>query len=216
MDAELERLHEKIDRLTEMVTAQHRRQAQIEDLARDAWPMANQAIRLATHELEEVGAVTLEDVLFLLKRVLRDTCLLAKLLNRAEAALGLMDEVEVLGKQVFTNAVEVLAQLERKGYFKLAQGGAQVVDRAVGELSETDLRALADNLPALLALFRAVNRPAGLALARQVVEAANAPPPAASLPALLKQLAAPQTRQGLARAVQVLQALGAAPADSPP
>ena len=214
MDAELARLHEKIDRLTEMVEAQHRRQTQLEDLARAAWPAANQLLRLATHELEEVGDVTLEDVLFLFKRVLRDTCLLVKLLNRAEAAMDLLDEVELLGKQVFANAVEVMAQLEHKGYFKLAQGGAQLVDRAVGEITEADLRALADNLPALLALFRAVNRPAGLALARRAAEAVNAPPPEASLRTLLRQLAAPQTRQGLARAVQLLQVLGAEPAEA--
>ena len=78
-------LLEKIDHLTEQVEAQRRRQQELEELQHDLIPIVNHAIKLSINELAEIGnEFKLEDLLYLMKRMLRNTHLL----------IGLMDQLE--------------------------------------------------------------------------------------------------------------------------
>ncbi|MBT8335963.1 MAG: TusE/DsrC/DsvC family sulfur relay protein [Gemmatimonadetes bacterium] len=59
---ELERLHEKLDRLMNAVAILDRRRDELEDIVRDVMPAANGAVRVATHhlwELEQDGTLDL-------------------------------------------------------------------------------------------------------------------------------------------------------------
>ncbi|RLD00266.1 MAG: hypothetical protein DRI46_07725, partial [Chloroflexi bacterium] len=139
MDKELTTLHQKVDTLveqmaflTEQAQSQQRRTQEFEELKADLIPIGNQLVHLTIQELEEIGTeFELEDLLYLLKRALRNTTLILAMMDRFEALMGIADEVGLLGKQVFSTVVEELDQLESNGTF--AQGGELLRSLSDGE-----------------------------------------------------------------------------------
>jgi uncharacterized protein YjgD (DUF1641 family) len=195
MDKELTALHQKVDSLSEQITilteqaeSQGRRAQEFEELKADLIPIGNQMVSLTIQELEEIGTdFELEDLLYLLKRALRNTNLILGMMDRLEALMGIADEVDLLGKKVFSTLVEELDRLERAGTLKNG-----------GELLRTisDGETLGD-LNRALAAFQA---------------APPEPPP--SLFALMKGVSTPEARRGLNRLIKMINALGQSQVES--
>ena len=191
MDKDLALINEKVDQLTlqigyltEQADAQQRRVREFDELKADLIPIGNQLIHLTINELEEIGSdFELEDLLYLLKRVLRNTHLILSMMDRFESLMGIADEVELLGKQVFSSAVEALDQLEQTGLFTQA-----------GDLFNT--LAKENTLSDLNKMLKAFHLEGG--------EDASAP----SLVSLVREANRPETRRAFSRLVKVLQALG--------
>ena len=189
MEKELTALHQKVDTLTEQMSflteqaeSQRRRAQEFEELKADLIPIGNQLVNLTIRELEEVGAeFELEDLLYLLKRVLRNTNLILAMMDRFESLMGIADEVDLLGKQVFSTVVEELDRLESNGTF--IQGGEMLRSLSDGET-------LGD-----------LNR----ALQAFVTEPVGGSP---SFFSILKEINRPEARRGLGRLLNVLNALG--------
>ncbi len=191
MDKDIALINEKVDQmilqiayLTEQTESQQRRVREFDELKADLIPIGNQLIHLTISELEEIGTdFELEDLLFLLKRVLRNTNLILSMMDRFESLMGIADEVELLGKQVFSSAVEALDKLEQTGFF--TQSG-DLFNTLAKENTLSDLNKMLTafhlgesdeaSAPALLTLVREANRP--------------------------------ETRKAFFRLVKVLQALG--------
>ncbi len=191
MDKDLALINEKVDQLalqiaylTEQAEAQQRRVREFDELKADLIPIGNQLIHLTINELEEIGSdFELEDLLYLLKRVLRNTHLILSMMDRFESLMGIADEVELLGKQVFSSAVEALDQLEQTGLFTQA-----------GDLFNT--LAKENTLSDLNKMLKAFHQ--------EGKEAASAP----SLVSLAREANRPETRRAFSRLVKILQALG--------
>jgi uncharacterized protein YjgD (DUF1641 family) len=218
--ADLAQLHAKVDRLTELMEAQHERQQALEDLQQDLIPIANQAIKLTIDELAEIGTeFRVEDLLFLLKRLLRSTDLLNRMLDQLEAVSALGDETAVLGKQVFGTVVENLDRLERRGAFDFARSGMYVMDQILSEFDEEDVRALGDNIVTILKTVRNMTQPDVMNLANNAVQALQQEDGAqesTSLLALAREFSDPKVRRGLARMLNMLKALAdQSPSTSP-
>ena len=104
MDKDLALINEKVDQLTRQITylteqaeAQQQRVREFDELKSDLIPIGNQLIHLAIDELEEIGSdFELEDLFYLLKRVLRNTHLILSMMDRFESLMGIADEVELL------------------------------------------------------------------------------------------------------------------------
>lgn len=212
-EGNLASLHSKVDRLTEIVEAQERRQQELEELKRDLMPIANHAIKLSIDELAEIGTeFQVEDLLHLLKRLLRSTDLLLRMLDQMEALSAAGDEAQILGKQVFGQIVESLDRLERKGYFDFARGGAYVADQIMRQFSEEDVRALGDNVVLILNTVRNLTQPEIMQLTNHAVDALRVEPdePAesASMWQLVRAFGDPQVRRGAARLLQLVKSLG--------
>jgi uncharacterized protein YjgD (DUF1641 family) len=196
MDKDLAVLHTKIDQLTEQVAFltdqaqdQQRRGRELDELKSDLIPIGNQLVNLTIQELEEIGAdFELEDLLYLLKRVLRNTHLILSMMDRLESIMGIADEVELLGKQVFSATVESLDRLERSGLF-------QQTSDLLRNLSEGDTLA---EINRVLVVF-------------QENSGSTQTPP--SLLGLLGQLNQPEARRGLDRLVKMVTALGGDPGE---
>jgi len=191
MDKDLALINEKVDQLavqmaflTEQAEIQQRRAREFDELKADLIPIGNQLIHLTIDELEEIGSdFKLEDLLFLLKRVLRNTHLVLTMMDRFESLMGIADEVELLGKQVFSSAVEALDKLEQTGLFSEA---GQLFDTLTTENTLSDLNRM-------LKAFHAEDE-----------EGTSTP----SLVSLVKDANQPETRRAFARLVKMLQALG--------
>ena len=170
--------------LTEQAEIQQRRAREFDELKADLIPIGNQLIHLTINELEEIGTdFELEDLFFLLKRVLRNTHLIMTMMDRFESLMGIADEVEILGKQVFSSAVEALDKLEQAGLFTEA-----------GDIFNTLARE--NTLSDLNRMLKAFHIEEG--------DRASAP----SLVSLMKDANQPETRRAFARLVKMLQALG--------
>ena len=218
MANDLAQLHQKIDLLTNQVAylteqteVQQRRQQEFDELKQDMIPIANHMIKLSIDELADVGQeFEVEDLLFLLKRVMRNTHLILSMFDRFEALMGITDEVELLGKQVFSTTVETLDQLERDGYFAFAQEGWKIMERIVTEFSEEDVSALGDNIVTILNTVRNMTQPEIMTLANNAVGAIREDIPeteTASIWTLLRELSSPKVRRGMARMINLLKTL---------
>lgn len=222
MNEDIALLHKKIDALTaqvayltEQAEEQRKRQQAMDELKNDLVPIANHFIKLTIDELAEIDTeFQLEDLLYLFKRVLRNTNLILAMMDRAEALMGLADEAEILSKQVFHTMVEELDRMEREGYFAFAQEGWRIIERIVTEFSEEDVRALADNIVTIVTTVRNMTQPEILALANNAVGAISEIPadaPAPSTLALLKEFSDPKVRKGLQRMLNLVKAIADQP-----
>jgi uncharacterized protein YjgD (DUF1641 family) len=191
MTQDLTQVNEKLDMLIVFMEEQQSRNRAMEELRDDMIPIANHFIKLTIDELAEIGTeFRSEDLLFLLKRLLRNTHTLIRLVDQLEAVMGFADEAELLGKQVFNSLVEKLNELEQKGYFELAGEGIQALDRVVEELDAEDVQALGNTMVQSLRTLR---------------EPAPETPP--SMLALVKEMNDPQVRIGLSRMLNIMKSL---------
>jgi uncharacterized protein YjgD (DUF1641 family) len=222
MEKDVALLHQKIDTLTtqvafltEQATLQQRRQQEFDELKQDMIPIANHMIKLTIDELAEIDPdFEIGDLVYLLKRVLRNIPLILAMFDRFEALMGITDEVELLGKQVFSTAVEQLDQMERTGYFAFAREGLGIMERIVTEFSEDDVRALGDNVVTILTTVRNMTQPEIMAMANNAIGAIQEVPPEEKTPSilsLLRELSNPKTRRGMARMINLLQVLDEQP-----
>ena len=218
MENDLALLHQKIDLLTLQVAfltdqaeTQQRKHVELDELKQDMLPIANHMIKLTIDELADIGQeFDIEDLFFLLKRMMRNTNLILGMFDRMEALMGITDEVELLGKQVFSTTVETLDQLERDGYFAFAREGWAIMERIVKEFSEDDVRALGDNIVIILNTVRNMTQPEIMSLANNAVGAIKEDIPeteSVSMWALLRELSSPEVRRGMARMINLLKAL---------
>jgi uncharacterized protein YjgD (DUF1641 family) len=218
MENDLTSLHQKVDKLTEQVAiltshqeVQKRRQQEFDELKQDMIPIANHMIKLSIDELAEIGdEFQLEDLIFLLKRVLRNTNLIMAMFDRLEALMGIADEAQILGKQVFNYSVEELDRMERMGYFGFAQETWRIFERIMTEFTEDDVRALGDNIVTILTTIRNMTQPEIMTLANNALGAIQQEIPTTeriSTFALLRELGNPKVRRGMARMINLLKAL---------
>jgi len=211
-------LHAKLDTILEQIQDQRQRQEELAELRGDLTPIVNHMIKLSIDELAEVGSdFQLEDLLNLVKRLLRDTQLIAGLLDRLESTVELADEVQRVGKQAFNQAIVSLDHLEQDGYFAFARGGKRILDKIVTEFSTDDINALGDNIVLILNTVKDMTQPEIMNFVRNtllVAEEEIDKPIDISYSGLLYQMRDPAVRRGLALTMRVLHVIGSqAPAN---
>jgi hypothetical protein len=188
MDKDLALLHQKLDYLTEQLEAQRQQQEGINELMQDAVPVVNHMIKLSIDELAEIGTdFQLEDLTFLLKRILRDTRMLVGLLDQVEAFAELAEEGQTMGKRIFHQVTMELDRLEREGYFGFARAGWSVAERAVKEFNAEDLESTGN---------------------RMIEALKQEPPEKVSFFALLRAMGDSKVRRGLYRSMNLLKVIG--------
>lgn len=210
--ADLEILNNKIDRLTDLMEEQQRRGQAMDELKADMVPIVNHMIKLSIDELAEIGnEFQFEDLLYLVKHLLRDTQLLVSTLDQLEALHDFADEAQILGKQMFNQVVDQLETMEQAGYFEFARGGMYVMERVVSEFGEEDVRALGDNIVLILNTIKDMTQPEIMHFIRNTLLLAEKEiekPVDISYRSLLTQMRDPEVRHGLALTMRVLKAVG--------
>ena len=216
MDEQIVLLHEKIDYLTQEIEAQKKQRVELQELKQDLLPITNHLVKLTIDELAEIGTdFELEDLLFLLKRLLRSSRRLISLLDQVDGVIDLGSDIGLIGKQAFNNTIESLDRLEREGYFGFVRGGSEILERIVHEFDENDLQALGDNIVTIFSTIRNMTQPEVLSLVNNAITSiqdeteGNAKPP--STWTLIRKLRQPEVRKGLARVLNLVKSLGESP-----
>ena len=209
-------LMEKMDRIESHMAKQQRRQQEMEELQRDLIPIGNHMFKLAIEELAEIGSdFQSEDLFFLLKRLLRDTHLLMKLLDQLENAMELSEDMKFLGKQIFNQGVQELDRMERQGYFAFARESWLIVERIMTEFSAEEISTLGDHVIGALKTVQKVSQPDVMKMANRSIDVFLQPPAEGekvSTWQLIQEMGSPQARSGMLRMIQLLKTMGETPA----
>ena len=215
LNQKLDRLTGQMEEMTEFVESQRRRQREWDDLKADLTPVAMDMYQVAVEQLSEVEPyVQLEDLLYLVKRLARNTRNIEQLLDQVESVSDLLQDAGPIVNDAFLTAVQQMDVMERKGYFRLIKEGQYVLDNVVDAFGPQDVRQLGDNVVTILMTIKEMTQPEVMAMAQNLagtMRKTEAQPEEVntSFWSILKQLRDPQTRRGLAVTLEMLKAVGA-------
>jgi uncharacterized protein YjgD (DUF1641 family) len=220
MDPQLDELNRKIDALTAQVAylAEQAREAELarrsgEELLETAMPIARGAMDLVTTQLEDVQEyLEPDDLIRLLKKVIRHAPQMEMLLDQVDGITDLIDVVGPITKEGMDKATAVVEELDRKGYIAFGKGGLRMLDNIVCNFTENDVDRLGDNIVLILNTVKDMTQPEIMSFVRNtllVAEAEVQKPVDTSLGSLLKQMNDPAVRRGLALTLRILHVVGA-------
>jgi uncharacterized protein YjgD (DUF1641 family) len=194
--------------LTEEARIQQARRQEWDELRNDLTPVAHEVFQLSVRQLDEVESyVQLEDIIRLLKRMMRNTRNLEQMLDQLESLADLGSEVTPLTQDAFLTLMMELDAMERKGYFTFLRGGIEIMDHIVTSFSEDDIRQLGDNIVLILETVKEMTQPEIMLLLRNTAAVMREEDVTedVSLLSLLRQLNDPGVRRGLAKTLSVLK-----------
>ena len=215
LNQKLDRLTGQMEEMTEFVESQRRRQREWDDLKADLTPVAMDMYQVAVEQLSEVEPyVQLEDLLYLVKRLARNTRNIEQLLDQVESVSDLLQDAGPIVNDAFLTAVQQMDVMERKGYFRLIKEGQYVLDNVVDAFGPQDVHQLGDNVVTILMTIKEMTQPEVMTMAQNLagtMRKTEAQPEEVntSFWSILKQLRDPQTRRGLAVTLEMLKAVGA-------
>ncbi len=220
MEQEIKELNQKIDALTEQVAylaqqaqAAERAREERSELLRDVMPIANDAMRLATEQLQEIqDFVDLRDLLRLVKKLARATPFIEQMLDQIDGIKDLLDVLGPMSKELFNKAENMMDVADHKGYFAFARGGMKIMDNIVTSFSEDDIAQLGDNVVLILRTIKQMTQPEVMTFLNKAVidvEKETEAPVDISYRALLGQMRDPNVRRGLGLTMRMLRTVGA-------
>jgi uncharacterized protein YjgD (DUF1641 family) len=213
LNGKIDALTAQMAYLTEQAQQAERGRQERAELVSDLTPIANDAFRIAVRELEEIQHyVDLGDLLRLLKRLARNGPNIELLLDQMESLMDLVATMGPLADNAFSRAVEILQEMEQKGYFGFAREGVRIADNVVTSFSEEDVKALGDNVVLILQTVKSMTQPEIMNLLGNTVKTLDAEPLQPSdysYRSLINQLRDPDVRRGMAVALRMLQGIGA-------
>jgi len=219
MDLANAELTQKIDLLTAQVAylteqariAEQARQAR-EELMESMLPVAKDAMRLASEQMEEVQEyLDPQDLVRLLKKLVRHTPQMEMLLDQLDSMTDLLDVARPMAREGLDKATTVMNELERKGYFVFAQGGMRMMDNVVTSFNEEDVNRLGDNIVLILNTIKDMTQPEILNFLRNTLLVASREvekPVSTSFLDLYRQMQDPSVRRGLGLTMRVLKVIG--------
>jgi uncharacterized protein YjgD (DUF1641 family) len=217
MDPTILELNQKIDALveqmaylTEEARQQKRRRQEWDELKSDLTPIAGDVFRLTVEQLDEVESyVQLEDVLRLLKRLMRNTRNLEQMLDQLESLAALWQDINPLTQDAFLALMSQLDGMERKGYFMFFRGGLNILDQVVTSFSEDDIRQLGENVVLILRTIKEMTQPDIMQMMQNTASVIREEDTNGnvSMLSILRQLNDPAVKKGLSKTLTVLKAV---------
>jgi uncharacterized protein YjgD (DUF1641 family) len=223
LERKLDTMSGQLDLIAEELREQRLRRRQWDELRSDLSPIAAEAMELASNELEAIqDFVQPEDMLRLLRRILRNTKNIEDGMARYESLMDFLDDAGTLTNEAVVKILTTLETFEQRGYFEFANAGMGVVDEIVTAYSKEDVEALGENVVQMLDIIKNLTQPEMLAVATRMLDAVQRQQAAAELePAeppglfnLAGQMRDPEVRRGLARALNTFKVVSASETES--
>ncbi len=219
MDQTMVELTQKIDALTAQVTYLSE-QAQIAERGREErtelvdsmMPVAREAMRVVSEQLEDVQYyLDPDDLVRLLKKLIRHLPQIDMLLDTLDGVSDLSTEVNHIAREGMDKAAIVMEDLDRKGYLAFGKSGLRLVDMVVTSFTEEDVDRLGENIVLILNTVKDMTQPEIMNFVRTtllVAEREVEKPVDTSYLALMRQMRDPAVRRGLALTMRVLHVVG--------
>ena len=219
MDLANAELTQKIDMLAQQVAylteqariAEQARQSR-EELMETMLPVAKDAMRLASEQMEDVQEyLDPQDLVRLLKKLVRHAPQMEMLLDQLDSLTDLLDVARPMAREGMDKATSIMDELERKGYIRFANGGMRMMENVVTSFSEDDVKRLGDNIVLILNTVKDMTQPEIMNFLRSTLLVASREvekPVSTSYLDLYRQMRDPDVRRGLALTMRVLKVVG--------
>lgn len=210
MDKDLELIHKKLDFLTEQMMETQRRQREMEELWKDLTPIMTDLFNTAAEELDEIAPYFgYEDLIHLVKKMLRNMRSLTALFEQVEGAQDFVKDMVPLSKDIFDDVLQRLDALEQKGYFSFMKASLGVLDNIVTNYTEEDVRQLGENITTILDTVKQATQPEVMTSVQNAVAIYRdidvEIPKKMSTLALIKQMMDPEVRRSLGTGLAILK-----------
>ncbi len=160
LEKELQDIHQKLDFISDQMRDYQQRQKEMSELKSDLSLIAKDIFDAAVDGLEDVAPYfDSGDLIHLLKKLLRNTKNINRLLTQMESAEDLFADLQPLGKQMFDQLLKTLNELDQKGYFEFFRESIKIVDTVVTSFSTEDVRLLRENIASILLTFKNMTQP---------------------------------------------------------
>ena len=214
VQAQIDAVNRKLDFIVEELAHQKRHRLEMQDLKDDLTIVAKDLYQTSVVELEEISDhVKPGDLVYLLKKLLRNANNISKAFDQLESFRDLLMDLQPITKEVYRDALVKLEELERKGYFELVRHSGGIMDDAVDTLIEEDLEKLRGNIPRLIRWLKSVTQPGTLQSLETLVVALERGEASArqdvSLLGLAREMNTPEARRGMAAFIEFVKGLGA-------
>ena len=208
LNQKVDALSAQVEFLAEEARQQQRRRQEWDELRSDLTPVAGEVYRLSVQQLDEIeGYVQLEDIIRVLKRLMRNTRNIEKMLDQMESISELTGELAPLSEGMFLTLMTRLDEMERKGYFTFMQGGMEILDTIVSNFTEDDVHQLGENVVLILNTLKEMTQPEIMQLLSSTASVMREEdlPEKVSMLYLMRQFNDPAVRRGLAKTMNVLR-----------
>lgn len=169
--ARLDVLDRKLDLVLAEVDEIRRFRREAEELKDDLARVGKDLFQTTAGELEGVAPfVQTGDFAALAKRVIRNVNSFNEILVQLESAREFLADATPLARQLFSDGLAKMDELDRKGYFAMTREIQRALDNVVANFTVEDVRLLADNLVAILHTVRQLTQPQMLQAINNAVE----------------------------------------------
>ncbi len=160
LEKQLADIQAKLDFITAQMEAQQRKQQEMEELKQDLIHIGKDAFNSAVVQLEEVSPYfDTDDLVYLVKKLLRNTRNLIHLMDQMENAADFFRDAKPLSIAAFHELLTTLDTLDRKGYFEFMKEAFKIVDTVVTSFTVDDVRMLRENITSILLTVKNLTQP---------------------------------------------------------
>ena len=136
---------ERLDRIESQIAPLVQTAKGVAELKEDLMPLGHQAVQLLIKELEDVeSGFQLEDLLALMKRMLRSSKDITFALDQLQSIIDLVTTLEPLLKSSVPKLIHYLDELEQKGVIRVVQAMLDVRAKVANAYSPEDIKAVMD------------------------------------------------------------------------
>lgn len=212
IEQQLVEMNQKLNLIIEYLQEQKRRQQEWDELKNDLTLVGKDVFQTAVQELDEISYhFDTADLLYLLKKLLRNTRNLTKMMDQLESAIDFLHDITPLGKHILDELMENLTRLEKKGYFDFSREALKIIDTIVTSFTVEDVRLLRENIASILLTIKSFTQPQMLNTINNALNFFQKMEVMVeqdvSYWSLLKELRDPEFKRGLAFAIQFMKSM---------
>lgn len=207
---QLASIQDQLSFITNEIEKQRRTRIELEELKDDLNRIVGEVFHAAVTELDEVAQhVESRDIIFLLKKLLRNTRHLTKLMDQMEGIADFARDATPITKELFQEIMTTLDEMDRKHYFEFFSEFVKIIDTVVTSFSIEDVRHLRENIALILTTVKNLTQPEMLTTVNNALGFYKKMDIMVEKEIgywkILKELRDPETRRGIAFTIQFLK-----------
>jgi len=204
---------ERLDRIEAQLAPVSQTASGIKDLREDLIPLSGQAFRLLIRELQDVeSSFQLEDLMVLVKRILRSVNDIIFALDQLENIVDFVTTIEPLLKSAVPQIINYLDDLEQRGVLRIITATLDIRAKIATAYTPEDIEKIGDGVVAVLGLAKKLSDPQAVSFLEKFSELPSKIDLATAKPVgplgMLAALSGKEARKGLGVLMELTRAIG--------
>ena len=157
---QINEINRKLDIVLEEINSQRLKREEVQDLVSDLSIISEDVFTNTVQTLDKAGVEMDYDALSnLLIRFVRNISTFNDMFEMLESAADLMKDIGPIVNQVGIDAIDKMAEFEKKGYVAFFAEAMKIMDNVVEHFTPEDVSALADNVVTILETVKNMTQP---------------------------------------------------------